>query len=125
VNRAPGCLLESEQGCVGDVGIQRGRGGEGKTLHQKEKCFLLWEINIEMSSFVKPPIPTRGNLFLPVRLGVWADGRGTVEQADSAARAEHQGASKQKLLQLKNVQKYHWVEHREMLICCLDVCPDM
>jgi hypothetical protein len=53
------------------------------------------------------PIPTRGKLFLPVRLLVWADGRGTVEQADSAARAELQGASKQKLLQLKNVQKYH------------------
>jgi hypothetical protein len=56
---------------------------------------------------------------------VWADGRGTVEQADSAARAELQGAPKQKLLQLKNIQKYHWVEHREMLICCFDVCPDM
>jgi hypothetical protein len=70
-------------------------------------------------------IPTRGNLFLPVRLLVWADGRGTVEQADSAARAELQGAPKQKLLQLKNIQKYHWVEHREMLICCFDVCPDM
>jgi hypothetical protein len=47
------------------------------------------------------PIPTRGNLFLLVRLLVWADGRGTVEQADSAARAELQGAPKQKLLQLK------------------------
>jgi hypothetical protein len=46
-------------------------------------------------------IPTRGNLFLPVRLLVWADGRGTVEQADTAARAELQGAPKQKLLQLK------------------------
>jgi hypothetical protein len=32
-------------------------------------------------------IPTRGNLFLPVRLLVWADGRGTVVQADNAARA--------------------------------------
>jgi hypothetical protein len=70
-------------------------------------------------------IPTHGNLFLPVRLLVWADGRGKVEQADSAARAELQGAPKQKLLQLKNIQKYHWVEHREMLICCLDVCHDM
>jgi hypothetical protein len=48
-----------------------------------------------------------------------------VEQADSAARAELQGAPKQKLLQLKNKQKYHWVKHRKMLICCLDVCPDM
>jgi hypothetical protein len=38
-------------------------------------------------------IPTRGNLFLPVRLLVWADGRGTVAQADSAARAELQGAT--------------------------------
>jgi hypothetical protein len=70
-------------------------------------------------------IPTRGNLILPVRLLVWADGPGTVEQEDSAARAELQGAPKQKLLQLKNIQKYHWVEHREMLICCFDVCPDM
>jgi uncharacterized protein (DUF302 family) len=51
-------------------------------------------------------IPTRGNLFLPVRLLVWADGRGTVEQADTAARAELQGVSKQKLQQLKNIQKY-------------------
>jgi hypothetical protein len=58
--------------------------------------------------------PTRGNLFLPVRLLVWADGRGTVAQADSAARAKLQGAPKQKLLQLKNIQKYHW----DMLICC-------
>jgi hypothetical protein len=66
-------------------------------------------------------IPTRGNLFLSVRLLVWADGRGTVKQADSAARAELQGAPKQKLLQLKNIQNYHWVEHREMLICCLYV----
>jgi hypothetical protein len=47
------------------------------------------------------PIPTRGNLFLPVRLLVWADGRGTVEQADSAARTKLQGAPNQKLLQLK------------------------
>jgi hypothetical protein len=23
------------------------------------------------------------------------------------------------------MQKYHWVKHREMLICCLDVSPDM
>jgi hypothetical protein len=50
-------------------------------------------------------IPTRGNLFLPVRLLVWADGRGTVAQADSAARAELQEAAKQKLLQLKNIYK--------------------
>jgi hypothetical protein len=48
-------------------------------------------------------IPTRGNLFLPVRLLVWADGRGTVAQADSAARAKLQGSTKQKLLQLKNI----------------------
>jgi hypothetical protein len=34
------------------------------------------------------PIPTGGNIFLPVHLLVWADGRGTVAQADSAARAE-------------------------------------
>jgi hypothetical protein len=70
-------------------------------------------------------IPTRGNLFQPVLLLVWADGRGTVEQADNAARAELQGVSKKKLLQLKNIQKYLWVKHREMLICCLDVSPDM
>jgi uncharacterized protein (DUF302 family) len=41
-------------------------------------------------------IPTRGNLFLPVRLLVWADGRGTVAQADSEARAKLQGNPKQK-----------------------------
>jgi hypothetical protein len=70
-------------------------------------------------------IPARGNIFLPVRLLVWADGRGTVAQADSAARAELQEASKQKLLQLKNIQKYHWVKHKEMLICCFDVFPIM
>jgi uncharacterized protein (DUF302 family) len=51
------------------------------------------------------PISTRGNLFLPVRLLVWADGRGTVEQADSAARTELQGAPKQKLLQQKKLTK--------------------
>jgi hypothetical protein len=39
-------------------------------------------------------IPTRGNLFLPVRLLVWADGRGTVARADSPASAEFQGATK-------------------------------
>jgi hypothetical protein len=71
------------------------------------------------------PIPTRGNLFLPVRLLVWADGRGTVAQADSATRAELQGAPKQKVQKLKNIQKYHWVKHREMLICCFGVSPDM
>jgi hypothetical protein len=70
-------------------------------------------------------IPTRGNIFPPVRLLVWADGRRTVSQADSAARAELQGALKQKLLELQNIQKYHWVKHKEMLICCLDVSPDM
>jgi hypothetical protein len=70
-------------------------------------------------------IPTRGNLFLPIRLLVWADGRGTVARADSAARAELQGAPKPKLLQLKNIQKHHWVKHKEMLICCLDVSPNM
>jgi hypothetical protein len=70
-------------------------------------------------------IPTSGNLFLPVRLLVWADGRGTVAQADSAARAELQEAPKQKLLQLKNIQKYYWVKHREMHICCVGVSPDM
>jgi hypothetical protein len=69
-------------------------------------------------------IPTRGNLYLPVRLLVWADGP-PVEQADSATRAELQGAPKQKLMQLKYIQKYHWVKHREMLICCLDVFHDM
>jgi hypothetical protein len=42
-------------------------------------------------------IPTRGNLFLPVRLLAWADGRGTVALADSASRAELQGAPKQKV----------------------------
>jgi hypothetical protein len=30
-------------------------------------------------------IPTRGNIFLPVRLLVWADGQGTAARADSAA----------------------------------------
>jgi hypothetical protein len=70
-------------------------------------------------------IPTRGNLFLPVRLLVWAEGQGRVAQADSAARAELQEAPKQKILQLKNIQKYHWVKHREMLFCCFDVFPDM
>jgi hypothetical protein len=70
-------------------------------------------------------IPTRGNLFLTVRLLVWADGRGTVMQEDSAARAELQGAPPKKLLLLKNIQKYHWVKHREILICCLDVSTDM
>jgi hypothetical protein len=70
-------------------------------------------------------IPTRGNLFLPVRLLVWADERGTVAQADSAAGAELQGAPKQKLLRLKYMQKYYWVKHKEMLICCLDVSPGM
>jgi hypothetical protein len=70
-------------------------------------------------------IPTRGNLFLPVRLLVWADGRGTVAQADSAAKAELQGAPKQKLQQIENIQKYHWVKHREMHICCLDISADM
>jgi hypothetical protein len=70
-------------------------------------------------------IPTRGNIFLPVRLLVWADGRGTVEPADSAVSAELHGAPKPKLLQLKKIQKYHWVKHKEMLICCLDVSPNM
>jgi hypothetical protein len=65
------------------------------------------------------------NFFLPVRLLVWADGRGTVAQADSAARAKLQGFPKQKSLQLKNIQKYHLVKHREMLICFLGVSPDM
>jgi hypothetical protein len=70
-------------------------------------------------------IPTRGNLFLPARLLVWADRRGTVAQAVIAVRTELQGAPKQKLLELKNIQKYHWVKHREMHICCLGVSPDM
>jgi hypothetical protein len=43
-------------------------------------------------------LPTRCNIFLPVRLLVWADGRGTVAQADSAAKTELQEAPKQKLL---------------------------
>jgi hypothetical protein len=72
---------------------------------------------------ISHPIPTRDNLFLPVRLLVWADERGTVAQADSATSAELQGAPRQELLQLKNIQKYHWVKHREMLICCLGVSP--
>jgi hypothetical protein len=70
-------------------------------------------------------IPTRGNLFLPVRLLVWADGRGTVARADSTACAELQGAPKPKPLQLKNIQKYYWVKHKEMLICYSDVSPNM
>jgi hypothetical protein len=70
-------------------------------------------------------IPTRGNLFLPVRLLVWANRRGTVARADCAARAELIGAPKQKLLQQKNIEKYNLLKHREMLICCFDVSPDM
>jgi hypothetical protein len=50
-------------------------------------------------------IPTRGNLFLPVRLLVWADGPGTVMQADSAARAELQGAPKTKVTAAKKYTK--------------------
>jgi hypothetical protein len=46
-------------------------------------------------------------------------------QADSAARAELQVAPKQKLQQLKNIQKYHLVKHSDMIICCLGVSPDM
>jgi hypothetical protein len=45
-------------------------------------------------------------------------------RADSAARAELRGGPKQKLLQLQNIQKYHWVKHKEMFICCLDVSSD-
>jgi acyl-CoA synthetase (AMP-forming)/AMP-acid ligase II len=52
-------------------------------------------------------------------------GDSCVAQADSAARAELQEAPKQKLLQLKNIQKYHWFKHMEMLICCFDVFPIM
>jgi hypothetical protein len=70
-------------------------------------------------------IPTCGNLFLPVRLLVWADRRGTVARADSAASAGLQGAPKPKLLQLKNIQKYHWVKHKEVLICCFEVSANM
>jgi uncharacterized protein (DUF302 family) len=70
-------------------------------------------------------ISTRSNLFLPFRLLVWADGRGTVTQADSAARAKLQGFPEQKSLQLKNIQKYHLVKHREMIIFRLGVSPDM
>jgi hypothetical protein len=44
-------------------------------------------------------------IFLPVRLLVWEDRRGTVAQADGAARAELQGAPKQKLLQLNKYSK--------------------
>jgi hypothetical protein len=54
----------------------------------------------------------RRNLLLPVCLLVWADGRGTVARAESAAGAEFQAAPKQKLLELKNIQKYHWVKHK-------------
>jgi hypothetical protein len=82
-------------------------------------------VGIEEIEEAPSPFPTRGNLFLPVRLLVWADGRGTVAQADSASGAELQEAPKQKLLQLKNIQKYHWVKHRKMLICCFGVSPDM
>jgi hypothetical protein len=76
-------------------------------------CHLPGEmLNLDAKAADRARIPTRGNLFLPVRLLVSADGRGTVAQADSAARAELQGAPKQKLQQLKNIQKYHWVKHR-------------
>jgi hypothetical protein len=50
-----------------------------------------------------------------VRLLVWAEGRGTVALGDSAARAELQGAPKQKLLQLKKLQKKHWVKHLRLI----------
>jgi hypothetical protein len=50
-------------------------------------------------------IPTRGNLFLTVRLLVWADGRGTVMQEDSAARAELQGAPPKKATSSKKYTK--------------------
>jgi hypothetical protein len=46
-------------------------------------------------------------------------------QADSAARAKLQGSPKQKLLQLKNIQKYHLIKHWEIIIFCLGVSPDM
>jgi hypothetical protein len=72
---------------------------------------------VQIVSFSMAVIPTRRNIFLPVRLLVWADGRGTVAQADSAAWAKLKEAPEQKLLQLKNIQKYNWVKHREMLIC--------
>jgi hypothetical protein len=48
---------------------------------------------------------TRGNLFLPVRLLVWADGRGTVVRVDSAARTELQGAPKEKVTGAKKYIK--------------------
>jgi hypothetical protein len=104
-----------------------------RTNNMQTKKFSNWRIrftdteldNVPVITHCRFTIPTCGNLFLPVRLLVWADGRGTVKQADSPARAELQGTPKQKLLQQKNIQKDHWVEHREMLICCLYVCPDM
>jgi hypothetical protein len=65
------------------------------------------KLHCHCSNVNREYIPTRGNLFLPVRLLAWADGRGTVALADSPARAELQGAPKQKLLKLKNIQKYH------------------
>jgi hypothetical protein len=48
---------------------------------------------IRLNFGVACAIPTRGILFLPVHLLVWA-GLGTVARADSAASAELQGAPK-------------------------------
>jgi hypothetical protein len=62
---------------------------------------ITMEINKRKNTGVS--IPTCGNLFLPVRLLVWADGRGTVMQADSAARAELQGAPKTKVTAPKKI----------------------
>jgi hypothetical protein len=100
-------------------------GPKSKLAIFEQKCKLSKRTNRQISLALFLSIPTRGNLFLPVRLLVWVDGRGTVAQADSAARAELQEAQKQKLPQLKNIQKYNRVKHREMLICCFGVSPDM
>ena len=95
-----------------------------KKINVKKIQLICYALRVLLSGSLSL-IPTCGNLVLPVRLLVWADGRGTVARADSAASAELQGAPKPKLLQLKNIQKYHWVKHKEVLICCLDVSANM
>jgi hypothetical protein len=70
-----GCQSLFHSKCVGIAPNLVGK------LKRSFKC------KVKLTKFIH--IPTRGNLFLPVRLLVWADGRGTVEPADSAASAEH------------------------------------
>jgi hypothetical protein len=57
----------------------------------------------------------------PACPGRWAGD----SRADSAAGAELQGAPQKKVTAAKKYQKYHWVKHKDMLICCFDVSLDM